>query len=50
MDFIEQIFGLSPDGGNGLTETMFIVAMVAIAVLGVGYLRSRCARARSLSR
>jgi hypothetical protein len=30
MDFIEQIFGISPDGGDGSTELMYIVAFVAV--------------------
>jgi hypothetical protein len=35
MDFIERIFGVSPDGGDGSTEMMWIAAIVlAIGVLG----------------
>ena len=30
MDFIEQWFGLSPDGGDGSVEFFWIVAMVAV--------------------
>jgi hypothetical protein len=30
MDFIERIFGISPDGGDGSTELLFFVAIVAI--------------------
>ncbi|MEQ8399224.1 hypothetical protein [Thalassobaculum sp.] len=33
MDFIEQLFGISPDGGDGSTEAMYIVALVAIVLL-----------------
>jgi hypothetical protein len=29
MDFIEQIFGVSPDGGNGSLELLYIVSIVA---------------------
>jgi hypothetical protein len=30
MDFIEKIFGVSPDGGNGLFEVMLFVIPLAI--------------------
>jgi hypothetical protein len=30
MDFIEKIFGISPDGGDGSTELLYIVALVAV--------------------
>ena len=30
MDFIEQWFGLSPDGGDGLLEALYLVALVAL--------------------
>ena len=33
MDFIERMFGISPDGGDGSTELMIIVAVVLIAVI-----------------
>ena len=33
MDFIERIFGISPDNGDGSTELMFFIAFVAIALL-----------------
>lgn len=40
MDFIEQIFGLSPDNGSGSFEILLLV--VPFAVLGVIlWLRSR---------
>ena len=32
MDFIERMFGVSPDGGDGSTELMIIAALVLIAV------------------
>lgn len=38
MDWIEQLFGLSPDGGDGTTEAM-IVAAVGVAVAIVIYAR-----------
>jgi hypothetical protein len=33
MDFIEQIFGFSPDGGSGSFEVALIVVPIAIVVL-----------------
>jgi hypothetical protein len=42
MDWIERSFGVSPDGGSGLTETLYVVALLAIVALilwRVGLLR-----------
>jgi hypothetical protein len=33
MDFIERVFGISPDGGDGSTELMFFVAFVIIVAV-----------------
>jgi hypothetical protein len=33
MDFIEQLFGLSPDGGDGTFELSLMVAAILIAAL-----------------
>lgn len=34
MDFIERIFGISPDGGSGLFETaLFLIPIVAIIAI-----------------
>ena len=34
MDFIEQIFGFSPDGGSGALElALIVVSLAGIAVL-----------------
>ena len=30
MDFIEQWFGVSPDGGDGSLEVLYIVALVVV--------------------
>jgi len=30
MDFIEKIFGVSPDGGNGTLELLYVLVAVAI--------------------
>ena len=32
MDFIEQWFGVSPDGGDGSTEGMIILAVAVVAL------------------
>jgi hypothetical protein len=29
VDFIERLFGMSPDGGNGLFEVSFILVLIA---------------------
>jgi hypothetical protein len=33
MDFIERLFGISPDGGDGSTELIWIAVLVLLAVL-----------------
>jgi hypothetical protein len=38
MDWIEQLFGISPDGGDGTTEAM-IVVVVGIAIAVILYVR-----------
>jgi hypothetical protein len=42
MDFIERWFGLSPDGGDGSTELLYILVLLTLLVVIVGwrYLRS----------
>jgi hypothetical protein len=44
MDFIEQIFGMSPDGGDGTLEAMWIGA-IALAVVVFAFRRRLFARA-----
>jgi hypothetical protein len=43
VDFIEQFFGVSPDGGSGATEDLLVAVFIAIVCgFGVKYwLRSR---------
>jgi hypothetical protein len=36
MDWIERWFGVSPDGGDGSTEALYIVALFAVMVLVFG--------------
>jgi hypothetical protein len=31
MDFIEKLFGLSPDNGDGSTEILWLVALALVA-------------------
>ena len=38
MDFIEKLTGLSPDGGDGSTELLFVTASLANSRPGVGRL------------
>jgi hypothetical protein len=33
MDFIEQLFHVSPDNGSGLTEAAIVVALIAVVCL-----------------
>lgn len=33
MDFIERIFGISPDGGDGSTEVLIVTAVLAVIVV-----------------
>ena len=30
MDFIERLFGWSPDGGNGMLELLLLAGLIAI--------------------
>ena len=33
MDFIERWLHISPDGGNGLSEALILVVMIAISLI-----------------
>jgi len=52
MDFIEQWFGISPDGGDGSLEVLWVVGIVAVvAALTfrrqiIGWVSSRSERQR----
>jgi hypothetical protein len=36
MDFIERIFGISPDGGDGTLElALFVAPLLAIALVAI---------------
>jgi hypothetical protein len=41
MDFIERIFDIAPDGGNGLTESAVLLAVACVAAGAVWLLRRR---------
>jgi hypothetical protein len=44
MDFIERIFGISPDGGNGSFELLLFL-IPTVAIVAVVYWRQRRSRA-----
>jgi len=48
MDWIEQLFGFNPDGGDGSIEALIVVAVVVI-VLAVAFTVSTRLRAVGLS-
>jgi hypothetical protein len=33
MDFIERWFGVSPDGGDGSLEVVFVLAVVSVVLI-----------------
>jgi hypothetical protein len=33
MDWFEKLFGLSPDGGSGSSETLFVAGLFGLALL-----------------
>jgi hypothetical protein len=41
MDFIERTFGLSPDGGDGSIELLWIAVALAIAAMGLAHWKLR---------
>jgi F0F1-type ATP synthase membrane subunit c/vacuolar-type H+-ATPase subunit K len=48
MDWLEQLFGLNPDGGDGSLETMVVAAAIGLALVIAGLVSGRV-RARGLS-
>jgi hypothetical protein len=45
MDFIEKIFGISPDGGSGTLEiALFVVPVVVATIVAIFRHRSRSRR------
>ena len=49
MDFIEQWFGVSPDGGNGATEVL-ILMVAALAIVSLALALRRYFKNRSPGR
>jgi hypothetical protein len=48
MDFIERIFGISPDGGSGSLELMlFLIPILGLALLGMWRVRRKSADHRA---
>ena len=47
MDWIERGFGISPDGGDGSTELLYIGAVLAVLVLVAGHQFVRNLRANA---
>ena len=43
MDFIERIFGISPDGGSGLLELLLLLIPL-LGVIGLYYVRRHVRR------
>jgi hypothetical protein len=41
MDWMERIFNLAPDGGNGRAEVAILLAIACVAMAGVRLLRHR---------
>jgi hypothetical protein len=39
MDFIERLFNISPDGGSGATELLFLIAGLIAAAVTVWRIR-----------
>lgn len=42
MDFVEQLFGISPDGGSGAYELTLLLTVLCLVALGA--LRRRLSR------
>lgn len=42
MDFIEKVIGVSPDGGDGSTELLYVLTgLILVMVLGAWRVRRR---------
>jgi len=47
MDFIERAFNISPDGGSGATELLFLLVLGLIVIAGKAGWRLQSHRRRS---
>ena len=50
MDFIERWFGVSPDGGDGSLEVIFLLAVVSVVLIVLFRRRLGAALARWTTR
>jgi len=50
MDFIEKIFGISPDGGSGSLELLYVASVVVAVALAMHTLYRRRSLKKSLFR
>lgn len=41
MDFLERIFGVAPDGGDGTTELLYMAVALVVVAMGVARRWSR---------
>ncbi len=41
MDFIERLFGFSPDNGDGSTEIFWLAVLASVLVVGIAIVRRR---------
>ena len=46
MDFIERLFGVTPDGGSGLLEAVYFVVVTAVVVCWAWWRRSDACEAK----
>lgn len=44
MDFVERLFGVSPDGGNGMFELLLLLVVVVVVAAAMAYGSSRLRR------
>jgi hypothetical protein len=44
MDFIERIFGISPDGGDGSAEVLYFVGAAIVIILVARFYYKRASR------
>jgi hypothetical protein len=49
MDFIERMFGVSPDGGNGSLELLLVLSLAAAILILCSRLYHRSAKRRMRS-
>jgi hypothetical protein len=46
MDFIERLFGVSPDGGDGSLERLYLITIAAAVVVVCLWIRYRVSKAK----